>query len=72
MSNLEFAKSAKHEMREYLQKAAMVVEAQLGTNPELAEIGVPVDPDVADHMGAFEENALVLDDPDEMLVGGAA
>jgi hypothetical protein len=70
MSDFDFAKAAKYEMREYLQKAAMVVEAQLGTDPELAEIGVPVDPDVADHMGAFEENALVFDDPE--LVGGVA
>ncbi|MDR1660102.1 MAG: hypothetical protein LBR94_07160 [Desulfovibrio sp.] len=70
MSDLE--KSAIHEMREYLQKAAMVVEAQLGMNPELAEIGVPVDPDVADYMGAFEEDALVFDDPEEMLEGGVA
>ncbi|MDR2055458.1 MAG: hypothetical protein LBQ10_06270 [Desulfovibrio sp.] len=69
MSNLDIEKSASHEMREYLQKAAMVVEAQLGTNPELAEIGVPVDPDVADYMGAFEENAFVMD---EIQEGGAA
>ncbi|MDR2744398.1 MAG: hypothetical protein LBB66_04265 [Desulfovibrio sp.] len=69
MSDLELDKSASHEMREYLQKAAMVVEAQLGTDSELAEIGVPVDPDVADYMGAFEENAFV---PDEILEGGAA
>lgn len=66
----ELDKSARQEMQEYLQKAAMVVEAQIGTDPELAEIGVPVDPDVADYMGAFEENAFVFDD--ETLAGGVA
>jgi hypothetical protein len=39
MSTQDFAKSAKQEMQEYLQKAAMVVEAQIATVPDLAELG---------------------------------
>lgn len=32
---------------------------QLNENPML---GIPLDPDVADYMGAFEEKAISLDD----------
>jgi hypothetical protein len=32
-----------------------VVDSQASDNPD---IGIPVDPDVADYMGAFEETAL--------------
>ena len=39
---------------EYLKTAAEMVTRQA----EEAEYGIPVDPDVADFMGAFEENAL--------------
>ena len=47
----------KHE--DYLKAAADAVERQALENPDL---GIPVDPDVADYMGAFEENAVTLDD----------
>lgn len=47
------------ENREYLAAAAAAVERQLADNPD---IGVPLDPDVADHMGAFTEKAVVLAD----------
>lgn len=42
--------------------AAQVVDVQASENPSL---GIPVDPDVADFMGAFEEGAVSLDDLDE-------
>lgn len=45
--------------QEYLKAAAEAVERQALENPDL---GIPVDPDVADFMGAFEEEAVSLDD----------
>ncbi len=48
--------------KEYLQAAARAVDVQATESPEL---GVPVDPDVAEFMGAFEEGALNLDDVDD-------
>lgn len=46
--------------QEYLKAAARAVEVQAVQNPD---IGVPVDPDVADFMGAFQERAVInLDD----------
>ena len=45
--------------KEYLDAAADSVSRQLEENPG---IGIPVDPDVADHMGAFEEDAMSLGD----------
>lgn len=44
---------------DYLRAAADAVERQALENPDL---GIPVDPEVADYMGAFEENAVTLDD----------
>ena len=44
---------------EYFIAAADAVERQALENPD---IGIPVDPDVADYMGAFEEDAVTLDD----------
>ena len=44
---------------EYLEAAAQKVEQQAMDNPGL---GIPVDPDVADYMGAFTEDAIVLAD----------
>jgi len=41
---------------------ANVVDAQATEFPDL---GIPVDPDVADFMGAFEETAVGLDDLDD-------
>ena len=45
--------------QEYLRAAAGAVETQAEENPD---IGIPVDPDVAEFMGAFEEEAVSLDD----------
>ena len=45
--------------QEYLKSAADAVEAQAEENPD---IGIPVDPDVAEYMGAFEEEAVSLGD----------
>ena len=47
------------EDREYLAAAASDVARQL---EEMPGLGIPVDPDVAEFMGAFEEDALSLDD----------
>lgn len=47
--------------KEYLQNASDAVLAQLASNPTL---GIPVDPDVADCLGAFEEAALDAADVD--------
>jgi hypothetical protein len=46
--------------KEYLQSAAAAVESQLAEFPLSA--GISVDPDVADHMGAFEEDAIRFED----------
>lgn len=43
--------------RDFLQSAARAVEDQVADNPLL---GIPVDPDVAEYMGAFEEDPAVL------------
>lgn len=45
-----------------LMTAANVVDSQA---TELPDLGIPVDPDVADFMGAFEETAVDLDDLDD-------
>ena len=45
--------------KDFLNAAAKAVEEQLAENPALY---VPLDPDVADHMGAFREEALSLAD----------
>jgi hypothetical protein len=45
--------------KEYLAAAAKAVSEQLAENPALP---VPLDPDVADFMGAFHEDALSLND----------
>jgi soluble cytochrome b562 len=50
---------------EYFKAAADAVEKQALENPD---IGIPVDPDVADYMGAFEEDAVSLDDVLEAAV----
>ncbi|MDL2226472.1 hypothetical protein LJB86_02310 [Deltaproteobacteria bacterium OttesenSCG-928-M10] len=43
----------------FLQAAAEAVERQAAESPAL---GIPVDPDVAEYMGAFEEKAFYPDD----------
>lgn len=53
---------------EYLKAAADAVERQLLDNPDL---GIPVDPDVADFMGAFEESAVSPGDFDPLADGEA-
>lgn len=49
------------EEKENLHNAGDAVQAQLAANPDL---GIPVDPDVADYLGAFEEVALDAADVD--------
>ena len=46
--------------KEYLSAAAMAVARQLAENPVI--LSIPIDPDVADFMGAFVEDALDLAD----------
>ena len=46
--------------KEYLRAAATAIARQIGENPII--LGVPIDPDVADYMGAFEEQAIDLAD----------
>ena len=46
--------------KEYLRAAATAIARQLAENPVI--LGVPVDPDVADYMGAFAEEAIPLAD----------
>jgi hypothetical protein len=46
---------------QYLKSAAEEIERQALENPGL---GIPADPDVADHMGAFEEKAVAIGDFD--------
>ncbi len=48
--------------KEQLALAARAVDIQATLEPDL---GFPVDPDVADYMGAFEESAIGLDDLEE-------
>lgn len=50
--------------KEYLEAAARAVDVQALENPGL---GIPVDPEVAEFMGAFQEQAVSLDDLDVML-----
>lgn len=45
--------------KEYLAAAARSAAEQLAADPTLY---VPLDPDVADYMGAFSEDAIVLAD----------
>lgn len=45
--------------KEYLAAAARSVAQQLAEDPTLY---IPLDPDVADYMGAFAEDAIVLAD----------
>lgn len=53
--------------KEYLKAAAAEVERQLMENPDLA---IPVDPDVAEYMGAFEETALTEADVEDDALRG--
>lgn len=45
--------------QKYLAAAAAKVRKQMDENPG---VGIPVDPDVAEYMGAFEEDAVDADD----------
>ncbi|CAK7032522.1 MULTISPECIES: hypothetical protein [unclassified Desulfovibrio] len=45
--------------KEYLAAAARAAAEQLAADPALY---IPLDPDVADYMGAFTEDAIVLAD----------
>lgn len=46
--------------KEYIAAAAKSVAQQLAENPVI--LGIPIDPDVADFMGAFQEDAIELAD----------
>ena len=46
--------------KEYLRAAATVIARQIEENPVV--LGVALDPDVADYMGAFVEEAIGLTD----------
>ena len=46
--------------KEYLRAAAKVIARQIEGNVVIN--GVPLDPDVADYMGAFPEEAITLAD----------
>ena len=46
--------------KEYLAAAARAVAQQLAENPVI--LGIPIDPDVADFMGAFVEDTVDLAD----------
>ncbi|AGW12398.1 hypothetical protein [Megalodesulfovibrio gigas] len=48
--------------RDRLLAAARMVDRQASADPAM---GVPVDPDVADCMGAFVEDAVALEDLDD-------
>ncbi|MCT4533771.1 hypothetical protein [Halodesulfovibrio sp.] len=50
----------------YLHDAAMQADKDATELSEFSE-GVPVDPDVAEHMGAFEEVALLFADIDKPI-----
>jgi hypothetical protein len=62
MSDSDFSKSPDLEREGFRQHAAHVVEAQLLAEPSPAVVGIPVDPDVCETMGAFEEKALAPED----------
>jgi len=44
--------------KDFLKSAAQAVENQVAENPLL---GIPVDPDVAGFMGAFEDDPAILE-----------
>ncbi|MBF0482611.1 MAG: hypothetical protein HQK81_13720 [Desulfovibrionaceae bacterium] len=48
--------------KDFLESAALAVESQLLQDPSL---GIPVDPAVADYMGAFVEAALSPEDVED-------
>jgi hypothetical protein len=50
---------------EYLEASAKIIEQQVMDNPG---IGIPVDPDVADYMGAFDSD----EDMGDVLEGVAS
>ncbi|MFA9394686.1 MAG: hypothetical protein ACERJ1_08230 [Halodesulfovibrio sp.] len=52
--------------RKYLYEAALQADADATELEEFSE-GIPVDPDVAEHMGAFHEAALTFADIDKPL-----
>lgn len=53
--------------KDFLKSAALAVENQVAENPHL---GIPVDPDVADFMGAFAEDQSILEAIDDDADGG--
>jgi hypothetical protein len=46
--------------KEYLRAAATAIARQIEGNPVV--LGVPLDPDLADYLGAFTEEAITLAD----------
>lgn len=47
------------ENAELLLASALIIQSQALENPDIA---IPVDPDVAEHMGAFEDTAVSPED----------
>lgn len=47
------------ENTDLLKASALIIETQALENPEIA---IPVDPDIAEFMGAFDETAINPDD----------
>ena len=55
--------------KEYLRAAATAIARQLEANPVI--LSIPIDPDVADYMGAFvEDGLLTVTDSGEVIYGG--
>jgi hypothetical protein len=53
----------KRKRKDYLDAAAQAVWTQVEENPDIA---VPVDPDVADHMGFFLDPSISDDEVDDI------
>lgn len=56
-----------NQYRDFLKSAARAVESQVAESPLL---GIPVDPDVAEFMGAFEDDLSILEAIDDENDGG--
>ena len=59
-SNPQPSKEITMQNKEYLRAAATAIARQIEENPVV--LGVPLDPDVADYLGAFVEEAITLAD----------
>lgn len=55
------------EKKQYIIEAANQADADATELAEFEE-GVPVDPEVAEHMGAFSETALLFEEIDQKII----